>query len=254
MKKMCFFYFQLKTMIDERFFVIKNVVNNNINNFFVRNFLKFERNAINFEIEVFIETQLNDMMKENDEFLNDEKNVKKIDEFDEIDRFDEIDQFDEFENQIDSTLSRSFIQNFVFAIIFEISRSRSTITSKFIFQNAIAISARRRTNVKDVLDDFAKKLRNASTTNVDKKRIKDANIQITHRKNIQARVAMNRARLKFEKKQYKNNQRAKRRQQTITMRFRQNEIDLKREKNDLTLIQNKIAINLTNDDENIMNN
>ena len=241
-------------MIDERLLVIKNVVNNNINNLFVRNLLKFERNAINFEIEVFIETQLNDMMKENDEFLNDEKNVKKIDEFDEIDRFDEIDQFDEFENRINSTLSRFFIQNFAFATIFETLRSKSTITSKFISQNAIAILARRRTDVEDVFDDFAKKLRNVSTTNADKKRIKNANIQITHRENIQVRVVMNRARLKFEKKQYKNNQRAKRRQQAITMRLRQNEIDLKREKNDLTLIQNKITIDLTDDDENIMNN
>ena len=173
---------------------------------------------------------------------------------DEIDRFDEINQFDEFESRIDSTLSRSLIQNFVFATVFETSRSRSTSTSRFTSQNAIATSARRRTDVEDVLDDFAKRLRNASTTNVDRKRIRDANIQITHRKNIQARVAMNRARLKFEKKQYRNNQRAKRRQQTIAMRLRQNEIDWKRDKNDLTFIQNKIAIDLTNDDENIMNN
>ena len=81
MKKMCLFYFQLKTMIDERLLVIKNAVNNNINSLFVRNLVKFERTAVNFEIEIFIETQLNDMMRENDEFLNDEKNVKKIDEF-----------------------------------------------------------------------------------------------------------------------------------------------------------------------------
>ena len=218
---MCSFYFQLKLMIDERFLVTKNVVNNNINNLSVRNFLNFERNAINFEIEIFNDTQLNVMMKKNDQFLNDEKNVKKIDEFDNIDRFDEIDQFDEFENQINSTLlSRFFIQNSVFATIFEISRSKSTSTSRSTFQNAIAISARRRSNVENVFDDFAKRLRNASTTNVDKKRIKDANIQITNRENIQTRVALNKTRLEFEKKQYKNNQRAKLRQQIIAMRFR----------------------------------
>ena len=252
---MCSFYFQLKTMIDERFFVTKNVVNNNINTFSVRNFLKFERNAINFEIENFIDTQLNDVMKKNDEFLHDEKNVKKIDEFNNIDRSDEIDQFDEFESQIDSTLlSRFFIQNSVFATVFETSRSKSNFTSKSIFQNAIAISARRRSNVKDVFDDFAKSLRNASTTSVDRKRIKDANIQITNKKNIQTRIVLNRARLKFEKKQYKNNQRAKFRQQIIAMKFRQNEINLKREKNDLKFIQNKVAVDLTNDNENVMNN
>ena len=198
---MCSFYFQLKTMIDKRFFVIKNVVNNNINTFSVRNFLKFERNAINFEIENFIDTQLNNVMKKNDEFLNDEKNVKKIDEFNNIDQFDEINQFDEFENQINSILlSRFFIQNFVFVTVFEISRSKSNFTNKFIFQNAIAISIRRRSNVKNVFNDFAKNLRNVSTTNIDKKRIKNANIQITNKKNIQIKIVLNKIRLKFEKK------------------------------------------------------
>ena len=96
-----------------------------------------------------------------------------------IDEFDEINEFNEFENRIDSTL-RFFIQNFAFAFDFvfisvstttirEIFRSKSIFTSKFIFQNVVAISIRRRSNVKNVLDDFAKKLRNVQTMNVEKK-------------------------------------------------------------------------------------
>ena len=61
-------------MIDERMFVIKNVVNNNNNNFFVHNFLKFERDAINFDINVFINTQLNEIINEkNDNSSNKKK-------------------------------------------------------------------------------------------------------------------------------------------------------------------------------------
>ena len=186
-----------------------------------------------------------------------------------IDEIDEIDEFDEFENRIDSTLrfliqNSVFIFDFVFAFDFvfisvstttirEIFRSKSIFTSKFIFQNVVAISIRRRSNVKNVLDDFAKKLRNVQTMNVEKKRIRNANFQIINKQNIQIKSDFDKTRLKFEKKQYRNNQRSKFRQQTITMKFRQNELNLKREKNDLIFIQNKIMLNLTNVDEHVMN-
>ena len=244
-------------MIDERMFVIKNAVSNNNNSFFVHNFLKSERDAINFDVDVFINTQLNEIMSEkNDDSSNEKKNVK-------IDESDEIDEFDEFENRIDSTL-RFLTQDFVFASDFvstsvstatvrETSRSKSTSTSKFTFQNVVAISARRRSNVKNVLDDFAKKLRSAQAMNVEKKRIRNANFQIINRQNIQTKSDFDKIRLKFEKKQYRNNQRSKLRQQTIAMKFRQNELNLKREKNDLTLIQNKIVLDLTDVDEHVMN-
>ena len=132
-------------MIDERMLVIKNAMNNNNNNFFVHNLLKSERNAINFDVDVFINTQLNEIMSEkNDDSSNEKKNVK-------IDESDEIDEFDEFENRIDSTL-RFFIQDFVFAFdsvfisvstatIREISRSKSISTSKSIFQNVVAVTS-----------------------------------------------------------------------------------------------------------------
>ena len=61
-------------MIDERMLVIKNAVNNNNNNFSVHNFLKFERNAINFDVDVFINTQLNEIINEkNDDSSNKKK-------------------------------------------------------------------------------------------------------------------------------------------------------------------------------------
>ena len=192
-EKMCSFYFQLKLMVGERLFVTKNAVSNSINSLFVRNLLDSGRSAVNFEAEVFSDTQLDVMMGGNDQFLNDEEDVEEIDGFDNIGRFDEVGQPDESESQIDSALlSRFFTQDSVSATVSETPRSRPTSTSRSTPQNAVATPARRRPGVGGVLGDFAEGLRSASAASADRKRIRDADIQATNREDIQARAALDR--------------------------------------------------------------
>ena len=262
MEKMCSFYYDLKVMIGERMLVIKNVVSNSNNSFSVHNLLESGRGAINFDADVFINTQLDEVMSGgNDDSSNEEEDV-------EIDEPDEVDGPDEFENRIDSALrfltqdsasasdpvsaSDSASTSVSTATVRETSRPRSTFTSRSISQNAVAISARRRPGVGGVLGDFAEGLRSAQAVSAERKRIRDADLQVTNRQDIQARSDLDKARLEFEREQYRGSQRSELRQQTIAMRLRQDELDLEREKNGLTLIQDKIVLDLTDVDEHVM--
>ena len=243
-------------MIGERMLVTKNAVNNSNNNLPVHNLLEPGRDATNSDADVFINTQLDEIMsEENDDSSNEKENV-------ETDEPDEIDGPDESENRIDPAL-RSLTQDPApapdpaptpapTATVRETSRPRPTPTSRSTPQNAVATPARRRPDVGGVLGDFAKGLRSAQAVSAEKKRIRDADIQATNRRDIQARSDLDKARLEFEREQYRSSQRSELRQQTIAMRLRQDELDLEREKNDLTPIQDKIVVDLTDGDQHVM--